>query len=469
MSGDFDDESWPEPYGREAVASAAAEIEAVGQAVRSSFDADRFPSGLPLLDPGNWAGQLPPPREWLLRDWIPARQATYLTGPGSAGKSLIAQQLCTCTALGLPFMGVETRQSVAMYLTCEDDEAELYRRQHAICEAVGAKLGDLSGKLHLVSLAGHIGTELATFGPGREPVDECDRGEPSMRLTNQWRALSETAQDTGAGFIALDNVAHLFAGNENIRNEVAAFVSLLNRLAMQMDGAVLLIGHPNKAGDSYSGSTAWENQVRARLFLETPKDDDGYAVDPDARVLSRQKSNYARNGETIAFRWHRMAYVRDEDLPGDFAAELNATIRATSENARFLDCLRARSAQGEGRGVGPSPSSNYAPAQFEAMREARGLKKVALRRAMERLFATGAIETYEHRNTEKGRTVTLIREVGGTPERSPERLPNTIPDHPRTHTPNDPAHTLYTYGNKGAGPEAAAPSDSGDEAGPEFE
>src|SRR3546814_20697914 len=49
---------------------------------------------------------------------------------------------------------------------------------------------------------------------------------------------------------------------------LASFVSLMNRLAMKVDGSVLLIGHPNKAGDSFSGSTAWENQVRSRLFME---------------------------------------------------------------------------------------------------------------------------------------------------------------------------------------------------------
>src|SRR3546814_6141812 len=92
----------------------------------------------------------------------------------------------------------------------------------------------------------------------------------------------------------------------------------MNRLAMKVDGSVLLIGHPNKAGDSFSGSTAWENQVRSRLFMERPAD----TLDRDVRVLSRQKANYAQNGEEIAFRWHEWAFILEDELPNDKRAEI---------------------------------------------------------------------------------------------------------------------------------------------------
>src|SRR3546814_14342441 len=103
--------------------------------------------------------------------------------------------------------------------------------------------------------------------------------------TERFRAIEEGAVGIGAKLIVLDNVAHLFGGNENARHEVASFVSLMNRLAMKVDGSVLLIGHPNKAGDSFSGSPAWENQVRSRLFMDGPAD----PLDLDVRVMSRTK------------------------------------------------------------------------------------------------------------------------------------------------------------------------------------
>src|SRR3546814_5930476 len=65
----------------------------------------------------------------------------------------------SCHALGRPFLGVDTRGGPALYITCEDDKDELHRRQAAICRALHGQPADLSGKLHLVSLAGELRSE----------------------------------------------------------------------------------------------------------------------------------------------------------------------------------------------------------------------------------------------------------------------------------------------------------------------
>jgi len=340
---------------------------------------DGGPMLLPLLNPADWQGQDVPSREWAWADYIPHRQATYLTGPGSAGKSLLSQQLCTCIALGLPFMGKDTRQAVAIYVTCEDDADELHRRQKAICDALGVPLSALSGKLHLVSLTGATSNALVTFTPDGNPI-----------VSDAYRTLLHTARATGAGFLALDNVAHLFGGNENIRNQVAVFVGMLNNLATEMDGSVLFLGHPNKAGQDFSGSTAWENQVRSRLFMEVPKDEEGSALDPDARTLVRGKANYARNGEQIAFRWHKWAFVREDELPPDTRAELSEVIKANVENEAFMRCLAIATEQK--RAVSHNPGVNYAPAVFAKMTEGKRLSRAAYERAFERLLHLGQIE-----------------------------------------------------------------------------
>lgn len=255
----------------------------------------------------------------------------------------------------------------------------------------------------------------------------------------------------------LDNVAHLFAGNENIRNQVAAFLSLLNGLAAETGAAILLIWHPNKAGDSYSGSTAWENQVRSRLFLERPSDPAGGILDPDARTLSRGKANYARNGDALTFRWHQWAFVRDEDLPPDVIAEIGEIVAASGDNEVFLSCLDARTR--DGLVVSPNVSPNYAPSQFEAMPAAKGIGRNRLRQAMERLLAIGAIEVFDHENKGKGRHLKALR-------RAPRTSPDALPDASRTGFPDAPEqcprtspHThLPPKGGKGAATQAAAPS-----------
>lgn len=354
----------------------------------------------PILNPAQWADADVPPREWIVRDWLPARQATYITGAGSSGKSLLAQQLATCVAVGAPCLGLETKQATAIYITCEDDGDELHRRQASICEALGIPLADLSGRLHLVSLVGRIGNELVLFD-----------ATGSMTTTGAWDSLMATVEATGARFIVLDNVAHLFAGNENFRNQVAAFCGLLNRLASESDAAVLFLGHPNKAGAPYSGSTAWENQIRSRIFLDWPRDGHGEVEDADCRVLSRGKANYARNGDELSFRWHRWAFVRDSDLPADSRAEFAATAQATADNYLFLACLAERTKQR--RAVSEKRSPSFAPTVFAKMPESKHIGKARLEAAMDRLFRIGKIDRCELWIGEDRKPVFGLREVAG--------------------------------------------------------
>ncbi len=430
------------------------------------YHADGFEAGpgaetspvmtLPLIDPAAWQGVDVPPRGWALEGWIPARQATYLTGAGSSGKSLLGQQLGTCVALGLPLLGIETRRAKSIYLTCEDDVDELHRRQKAICEAVNVDLRELSGRFHLVSLAGAIGNELATF-------DALGR----MGTTAAWASLRATVEETGAGFIVLDNVAHLFAGNENIRNQVAAFCGLLNSLAADNGAAVLFIGHPNKAGDNFSGSTAWENQVRSRLFLDRPRDGDGEVTDPDARILTRAKANYARNGEGVSFRWHRWAFVREEDLQEADRARIAGELAAVTEDAAFVRCL-AKAIE-EKRATSASRSaSNYAPRVFAAMPSARGVKLKGFEAALQRLLHSG--EIVNGANVYRRDNRTWVTGLGFAPTPAPTPAP-TLPQPCPNHADDtggelpQPArtHPLYTTYKSGAAHEVAAPDHGNDD------
>jgi RecA-family ATPase len=63
--------------------------------------------------------------------------------------------------------------------------------------------------------------------------------------------------------VFLDNLSHLFTGNENDRGDVTRFLNLLNRLAGETGVAIVLLGHTPKAfnqgntrGNGHSGSTA---------------------------------------------------------------------------------------------------------------------------------------------------------------------------------------------------------------------
>ena len=189
----------------------------------------------------------------------------------------------------------------------------------------------MAGRLHLSSLRGRLGNELASFDiDGR------------LKPTPAFASLRATISATDARLVVLDNAAHFFAGNENDRGQVTAFVNLLYSLCRELDVTILLIAHSNKAGDSYSGSTAWLNAVRSQIVLARPED----SLDPDERLLTLGKANYARQGSELRFRWHEFALVRDEDLPEDRRAELANTAAAANDNAIFIACLDARTKDG---------------------------------------------------------------------------------------------------------------------------
>ncbi len=405
---------------------------------------------LPTLDLADLAGQRAEAKRFAIAQVAPKGEVTLFTGPGSGGKSLLGQQLATASAAAIGHcLGLGVQPGPAIYLTCEDDAKQLHWRQEHLCASLGVDMVSLAGKLHLVSLRGALDNELGTFTP-----------EGALKLAPAYHRLVAMIQATGARLVFLDNVAHLFTGNENDRGQVTRFVNLLNRLAGETGAAIVLLGHPNKSGDSYSGSTAWLNAVRSQVTIDHERESDGAILDPDARVLSIGKANYARKGEAVRFRWHEWAYILEDDLPKDTRAELAEAIKANGENAAFLACLRERAAQGEGRAVGPSPGPNYAPAQFECTAHAKGYKKAALKRAMDRLFTIGKIESVPVENKKSGRTGYVIREVPEGAHNAPHN-PRPTPLHNAHNYGAQPGttHTIDTTYQPGAANWPAAPDD----------
>ena len=387
--------------------------------------------------PSEWTDKNPPPRRFIVPGWIIRGACGLLSGQEGVGKSLLAQQMATCAALGREFLGLEMVQANAMYVTCEDPIDELWRRQEDINTSIGIEMSDLFDKLRLVSLKGEIGNELGTF-------DQAGR----LQVSQRYRQIEKEARLAHSGLIFLDNAAHLFPGNENARHEVAVFLGLLEKLSEAIDGAVVLLAHPNKQhaqgnkqGNEFSGSTGWSAHVRNRLFLDwAMKDAEGNFLGDDGRVLRKSKANYGKKGEEINFRWHKWAFVRDDDLPEDTAKELRDVGRANFENECFLACLRQRIS--EKRAVSEAMTSRtWAPKVFAEMPEARGCTKEQLAQAMDRLFRLGAVERgFLWVNKGEGKAIHGLREasVSGPADMVKETktvsadLPLTPPDFPLT-------------------------------------
>lgn len=386
--------------------------DAAGEALRS-IPRIGFEKPLPgICDLIEWNATKAPYREFIIPGWIATGSCGLLSGQEGVGKSLIAQQMATCAAAGLPFLGLEIEHCKALYITCEDPADELWRRQQDINAALGVDMAVLRERLLPVSLKGELGNEFGVFD-----------SEGRLQISSRYRQVERLARDFGARLVFLDNAAHIFPGNENARHDVAVFLGLLERLSEAIDGAVILLAHPNKQhsqgnkqGNEYSGSTGWSAHVRNRLFIDwADKDAEGNFLGDDGRVLRKSKANYGKKGEEIHFRWHEWAFVKDEDLPSSTLEEVREIGRATFENECFLACLRQRNS--ERRAVSEKGGMNFAPKVFATMPEARGCDRDQLSAAMDRLFRLGTIKRdFLWRDTAEGRDIFGIMEVSGDDE-----------------------------------------------------
>lgn len=317
-------------------------------------------------------------------------RAAFSLGQLAAGgvideHSALPHLRATATAIGLEVAEIEATlasgwaaglvPTASLYLSCEDDADQLHFRQERLCEALGVPMASLAGKLHLASLRGSLGSELATFGH-----------DGKMTPTATFTRLVATINATGAKLVILDNVAHLFVGNENDRADVTRFVNLLNKLASDTGAAIILLGHPNKAGDEWSGSTGWNNAVRSRLYLD-------HDEQTDIRTLSLPKANYSQKGEVARFIWQDWAFVHLDDLTPERAEELRDTVQASADNVLFMACLAERTKQQ--RAVSEKRGPNFAPVIFAGMPESKSIGKARLEQAMDRLFRIGKIDRSE--------------------------------------------------------------------------
>lgn len=320
-------------------------------------------------------GQPVPERKWHVRELIPSNTVTLFGGDGGTGKSLCALQLAASTALERAWLGFAVRPGKAIYLSAEDDKAELHRRLADIVQAEGVTLADLDA-LTLRSLAGEDAL-LATLAKGG-----------TLEATGLLDAIEELLERDRPDLLVLDTLADYFPGNENDRAQARQFIGILRRLAIRHECAVVMLAHPSlsglNSGSGTSGSTGWNNSVRSRLYLSRVVQD-GYEPNPDARVLRTMKANYSRTGAEIALTWRNGVFVAEAPVTG-----LDRVAASAKAERVFLKLLRDFTEQG--RNVNHAGGPTYAPNLFAQHPQSEGCTKKALKAAMDNLLTQGKIK-----------------------------------------------------------------------------
>ncbi|HKW96799.1 MAG TPA: AAA family ATPase [Bryobacteraceae bacterium] len=253
--------------------------------------------------PVSWSGVEPEPIKWLVRGCIPRGTVCLFSGDSGLGKSLLMQQLQTAAATGSDWLGFNVDRVRSFGFYCEDPKTVLHWRQREICKSLGIDEGDLED----MSIAARVGLDNVLMDFNRRT----DEG----RATPVYDQLRSYARDFGAELVIVDTAAHTFNGNENVRAHVTAFVNILQEIASETGGAVVLCSHPSvssmQSGSGYSGSTAWRATVRAHMYLKRPKgyDDESDDADPDIRVLKTMKSNWGPGTGVLRLKWDDGVFV----------------------------------------------------------------------------------------------------------------------------------------------------------------
>ncbi|MET4802512.1 AAA family ATPase [Bradyrhizobium sp. LB11.1] len=333
----------------------------------------------PLVDPSKWHGTVAQVRQWFLTGLVPHRQVTLLSGDGGVGKSLFGLQIGAASALAIETLGLQPQPGRVLYLGAEDEAEEFHRRLEDICTAHGAQMSDLT-HLRILPLADQDAL-----------LSTPDKG--GMKHTPLWARVDRFVKEWNPGLVVLDTAADLFGGDEVKRAEVRHFVAMLRTMAIQRDCAVLLLAHPSRAGmesgSGYSGSTAWNNSVRSRLYLTSGEG--------DVRILKTVKSNYGKIGEEIMLEWKDGAFVlHDPARPVITDALLNGRTDKV-----FLAVLSKMSRQRQDCGI--TKGAAYAPKLMMKHPEARGIKMSDLETAMQRLLDAGLIRVVEEGPPSKSR------------------------------------------------------------------
>lgn len=362
--------------------------------------ADKMRRGLHVIYPSSLEGRPVPERQWVVPGLLPVGSVSMLSGDGGIGKSTLLLQLLAAASLGVPFLGFPVPQMRATGFFAEDDADELHRRLAAILPALGASFGDLEDRLSWVSRVG-LDNLMMTW----------DRQTDAPEVTPFHAQVMNHAVETGSQLVVLDSLHDLYGGNENHRGQVRQFVGSLREIAMEIEGAVVLAAHPSVAGlangSGTSGSTAWNNAVRSRLYLKRPPEDaEAGEADRSVRILSHPKSNYSADGGEWRLRLVDGAFVRDDAAGG----MVGALERMSVEDA-FLNALDRLHQQGR-HVTDASNSPRYAPTVMQAMTRH---PKLALKRAMNALFERGEIVVGSTIGADRHPVKCIVRSARGAP------------------------------------------------------
>ncbi|MDE2056393.1 MAG: AAA family ATPase [Betaproteobacteria bacterium] len=248
----------------------------------------------------------PPPRKWLINDFLPKKIVAAIIAAGGTGKSFLAMHIAVALAAGnsLFCKFIINTASKVVFISGEDDSEELQRRIHAVTRGLPTNLIEsIKNNIHFIDLADSL--ELFTC----KPIS----GEVSMTdvPVNLVKTIKEKLGDE-VDLVIVDPVSRFRGGEENSAGDTTRFVQALQYIRDHLNASVLTLHHVNKGAKSNGatqnnarGSSAFIDGVRLVYELNTISEDEikkqygASDIIPKLVTLSCVKSNYGKHIEPL--------------------------------------------------------------------------------------------------------------------------------------------------------------------------
>lgn len=279
----------------------------------------------------------PQPPEFLTERLVPAREVTLLGAHGGVGKSMLMLMWAVHAALGRKFLGLRVTAGPACFYSGEDPPEIVRWRYSKLVDSMELNDQQLEQLAHCLFI----------LDASEQPclyVKTYDRdGGVMLNTTPQFERLQRLIARKGILHNFVDNASSVASINEIDRHEVDSFIRALRFVGRRRDvvarttvsdvrTATVLAAHVNKVvsnqagkGDptvqAYSGSTAWHNACRSRLYLDLAGDQ------LSELVLSHGKSNHGERADSIRLqRGHAgVLSALDAEQAAEVRQQLNET------------------------------------------------------------------------------------------------------------------------------------------------
>jgi RecA-family ATPase len=333
------------------------------------------------------------PRRWVVPEWVPARHLTGMYGRGGIGKTTLAVQLNCAAAVGGHWLGMPVRKSRPFAFLCEDDEDEIERKIYDAANCYNIKRSDLKDFDYSARL-------------GKDNLLFVRSGRGGLETTQVYEDLCQMVGDTRRDMLTFDGIPDIYGLSINDQGEVTWALGKLLAMGNPTRAAVVLLGHPNKAGTSeFTGCAAWENKPRARLYVGPPKKDgdseDESDLNDPRRILARSKSNMSGK-DAMSIVWRQGAFRADDPTLMTMHEKCELSARQAAARDAFLAALDQLN--GQGRNCSHHPSAkNHGPKLMRDAGLVQGFSPKELAQAMNDLLSEGRLKANAAAGWSEGR------------------------------------------------------------------